>query len=173
VTDKRLLRPVRGSLFDFVSRPPVTLNVCRKPDNAIARPPREQKDGHVTDTTPSPDSGDSNTPQDNWEGRYAGLQKVLAKRDTELSTATAELDRLRTEHEQALTDLATYRQRDVDASEEEQARQQYEQLRERFEEAPPTPVGNNQQRTPASCADASDRSFIDRERTGTSAGYPI
>jgi hypothetical protein len=98
----------------------------------------------VSDTTTPPgESGENQTPQDDWQSRYAGLQKVLSKRDTELTTANASLDQLRKEHEQAVADLATYRQRDVDASEEDDARRQYESLRARFEEAPPKPVGNN------------------------------
>ncbi len=101
------------------------------------------------DTTPPANSGDNQQPQpDNWEGRYAGLQKVLAKRDTDLTTATTELDRLRRrENTKAQAELDTYRQRDVDAGEEEQARQSYEALRARFEPEPPRPVGNNPARS--------------------------
>ena len=124
----------------------------------------------MPDTTPPAESGDiTDAPQDNWEARYGGLQKVLAKRDTELTTATDELGRLRAEHEQAIADLATYRQRDVDASEDEQARQTYEQLRERFEAEPPKPIGNNPAR---GWADGSDSRYADRERTGTGSGWP-
>jgi septal ring factor EnvC (AmiA/AmiB activator) len=126
----------------------------------------------VTNTTPSPDAGDtSNEPQDNWEGRYAGLQKVLAKRDSELTTTAAELDNLRKEREQAQAELDTYRQRTVDASEEEQARQSYEALRARFEQAPPTPVGNNPAR---SWADGSgDTNWRGRSHDGDGQGFPV
>jgi hypothetical protein len=133
----------------------------------------------VTDTTPSPDSGDITNAQENWEGRYAGLQKVLAKRDTELTTANTSLDALRTEHEQALADLATYRQRDVDASEEEQARAQYESLKARFgAEETHTPVGNNAARGNAPAAEndwlsGNPSGYQSRERTGTGSGWPI
>jgi hypothetical protein len=125
----------------------------------------------VPDTTPPPADGDDNTPQENWEGRYAGLQKVLSKRDTELTTATTELDRLKAEHEQAIAELGTYRQRDVDASEEDLARQQYDALRARFEPDPPTPIGNNPQRR--GWEDGSGNSYAERERTGTGTGWPI
>jgi chromosome segregation ATPase len=124
----------------------------------------------VPNTTPATTNDDTT---ENWEQRYAGLQKVLAKRDTELTTAQAALDALRAEHEQADADLATYRQRDVDASEEEQARTQYEALRERFEAEPPTPVGNNQQRPARGWEDGSESAYAERERAGTSMGWPI
>jgi hypothetical protein len=117
-------------------------------------------------------SGDiTNAPQENWEQRYLGLQKVVAKRDEALNTKQAELDALRAEHEAATTRLNDYAQRDVDASEEEQARQQYELLRERFEETP-TPVGNNQARPAQGWEDATER-YAERERTGTDSGFPI
>lgn len=122
-------------------------------------------------TTPAPDSGEATEDAtDNWEGRYAGLQKVLSKRDTELGTANAELDRLRAEHEQAIADLATYRQREVDASEEDLARQQYEDLKQRFEPEPPKPVGNNPQ---GGWMDAARSEYAERSREGTgSEGWP-
>lgn len=123
----------------------------------------------MPDTTPTPDTGDNtNAPEDNWESRYGGLQKVLSKRDTELTTATSELGRLRAEHEQALADLNTYRQRDVDTSEDDNARQQFEQLKERFEPTP-KPVGNNPQR---GWEDGSAERYASRERTGTDSGWP-
>ena len=125
----------------------------------------------MDDTTPPANSGDNQTPQDDWQSRYAGLQKVVAKRDTELATATTSLDQLRKEHEQALADLATYRQRDVDAGEEEQAKAQYEALRMRFEQAPPTPVGNNPAR---SWADGSgDTNWRGRSHDGDGQGFPV
>jgi hypothetical protein len=132
-------------------------------------------DGYVTDTTPSPADGDTtNTPQDNqWESRYAGLQKVVAKRDEALNTATAELDRLRAEHEAAQNELATFRQATVDASEEETARQQYEALKERFAEPNPKPIGNNPARPARGWEEGSEKRYADRERTGTSQGFPI
>ena len=130
------------------------------------------------DTTPPATSGDINQPQDNWEGRYAGLQKVLAKRDTELITATTELGRLQEEHAKTLAELDTYRQRDVDASEEEYARQQYETLRARFgDEESPRPVGNNPQRGNAPTGDdwlsTEPSAYKARERSGTGSGWPI
>jgi hypothetical protein len=123
------------------------------------------------DTTPStPD----NNPTDNWQQRYTGLQKVVATRDADLHTANAALDTLRLEHEQALARIAEYDQQAVDASEEEQARQTYEQLRERFETAPPTPIGNNPARPTNGWADDDDGpTWGGRERVGDSAGYPI
>jgi hypothetical protein len=145
--------------------------------DAVQVKPRSQrgtrysnKDGHVPDTTPPPADGDTNTEQDNWEGRYSGLQRVLAKRDTELTTATTELGRLQAEHEQAIADLATYRQRDVDTSEEDLARQQFEQLRERFEPEPVKPIGNNPARD---WTEGSGSRYAERPRTGTSHGWPI
>lgn len=124
----------------------------------------------MDDMTPSSDdSGDTND-ADNWQGRYAGLQKVLAKRDSELSTANASLDQLRKESEQALADLDTYRQRDVDTSEEDLARQQFEALRTRFEAPAPTPIGNNAARD---WTDSQSERYGDRERTGTSQGFPV
>jgi Skp family chaperone for outer membrane proteins len=125
-------------------------------------------------STPPANSGDTNAPQENWEQRYLGLQKVVAKRDAELNTRQAELDALRAEHEAATNRLNDYAQRDVDATEEEQARQQYEALRERFEAEPPTPVGNNQQRTPRDWTDQNERAdYIERVREGTGMGWPI
>lgn len=125
----------------------------------------------MEDTTPSPDAGDTSSEQDNWQGRYAGLQKVVAKRDTELTTATTELDRLREENAKALADLGTYRQRDVDASEDEQARQSYEALRARFEPEPPKPVGNNPAKT---WADGSgDTNWRGRPHDGDGQGFPV
>jgi hypothetical protein len=131
----------------------------------------------VNDTTPPANSGNANT-QDNWESRYSGLQKVLSKRDTELTTATSELDRLREEHAKLAEELDTYRQRDVDASEEEVARQQYEALRERFgTEETPRPVGNNPTRSNVGMGDdwlsGSDGGYASRERTGDGMGFPI
>ncbi len=122
-------------------------------------------------TTPPAESGDNQTPQDDWQGRYAGLQKVVAKRDTELTTANASLDQLRKEHEQALADLNTYRQRDVDASEEEQAKAQYESLRARFEAPPPTPIGNNPKGTSWTDGREDDANWRDRDRIDRGAGW--
>lgn len=123
-------------------------------------------------TTPPADGGDNQQPQDNWEGRYSGLQKVLAKRDTELATANASLGSLQEERDAALAELATYRQREVDASEEETARQQYEALRDRFEPAPPKPIGNNPSADWLSSAGAPNP-YQTRERSGTGSGWPI
>jgi hypothetical protein len=122
------------------------------------------------DTTPPPADGDTNAPQEDWQSRYTGLQKVVAKRDTDLTTATSELDRLRAEHEQTLAELGTYRQRDVDTSEEDAARQSYEALRARFEPDPPKPIGNNPSR---GWEDGSGARYAERERTGTGQGWPI
>jgi len=101
----------------------------------------------VTDTatTPSAVTADEATAsQDNdWAARYTGLQKVIAKRDTELHTAREQFDSLRAEHEALLSELNEYRQSKVDAEEEEQARKQYDALRARFEPEPPTPIANN------------------------------
>lgn len=118
---------------------------------------------------PVSDAGNTtdNAQQDNWEQRYQGLQKVLAKRDTELTAATAQLDQLRAEREQAAAELETYRQRETDASEEEQARQQYEQLRARFEPEPPTPIGNNPPRDWMDKQDQSDNHYASK---GSKAG---
>lgn len=102
----------------------------------------------MSDTTPVPSQVDGpqaqESTQENWEQRYVGLQKVLAKRDTDLTDRQAALDALRAEKEAADLELAEYRQARVDASEKEAARTQYEQLRERFaaEERPPAPISN-------------------------------
>ena len=128
-------------------------------------------------TTPSPDSGDSNT-SDNWESRYAGLQKVLSKRDTDLTAAQAEADTLRKEREQVQAELEAYRQRDVDTSEEEQARQQYEDLKTRFEPENEKPIGNNASKANRGTDEndwltGSGNPYGSRERTGTGGGFPI
>lgn len=120
-------------------------------------------------TTPSTGNGDESNTQENWESRYLGLQKVVAKRDAELNTRQAELDALRAEHEAATTALSDFRQKTADANEEELARQQYEQLRHRFEAEPPTPIGNSPART---WADGSGGDYAGRERTGTGMGWP-
>lgn len=102
----------------------------------------------MSDTTPIPTTGDqtnANADQDNeWSKRYQGLQRVLAQRDEALAASTADLDRLRQEHEQATAELTAFRDKEASANEEENARQQYEALRERFEPKPPAkPLGNN------------------------------
>lgn len=122
------------------------------------------------DTTPPANSGDTSTPSDNWEQRYKGLQKVVATRDADLHTKDAELAALREENEATKAALDTYRQRDVDTSEEEAARQQYEALRARFEQEPPRPIGNNPARD---WTDGNGRRYADRERAGDSGGFPI
>jgi hypothetical protein len=123
----------------------------------------------VDDTTPSPADGDITNPQDtSWESRYTGLQKVLSKRDGELTSATTELGQLKDEHAKTIAELDTYRQRDVDASEEDIARQQFEALKERFD-PPPKPIGNNPQRD---WAEGSGSRYADRPRAGTSQGWP-
>lgn len=83
--------------------------------------------------------------EDDWASRYTGLQRVLAKRDAELHTAQEAIDALKAEHEAALTELATHRQKAVDATEEENARAQFELLKERFEHTP-KPIGNKPSR---------------------------
>ena len=90
-------------------------------------------------TTPTPETGD----QENWEQRYVGLQKVVAKRDADLAARQAALDALTAEHEAIEAELAEKRQAEADAREEAEAAKQYEALKERFEAAPPRPVGNN------------------------------
>lgn len=129
-------------------------------------------------TTPPATSGDNQDASDNWEARYRGLQKVLAGRDTELTAANASLGTLQEEHAKTLAELDTYRQRDVDASEEENARQQYETLRARFgDEESPRPVGNNPQRGNAPTGDdwlsTEPSAYKARERSGTESGWPI
>lgn len=122
--------------------------------------------------TPSPDSGDSTNDEGNWESRYLGLQKVVAKRDEALHTSTAELDALRAEHEAANAELATFRQATVDASEEDTARQQYEDLRARFEPENPSPVGNNPARPARGWEDGPEAPWVTREREGP-VGFPL
>jgi hypothetical protein len=123
------------------------------------------------DTTVAPEGDAATTTQEpDWVAKYKGAQRVIAARDEALATSQTELDRLRSEHEKAIADLATYRQRDVDASEEDLARQQYDQLRQRFEPEPPKPIGNSQAR---SWADGSGERYAERERTGTGSGWPI
>jgi hypothetical protein len=130
------------------------------------------------DTTPPANSGDANAQDTNWESRYTGLQKVLGKRDSELASATSALGTLREEHAKALAELDTYRQRDVDAAEEDVARQQYESLKARFDnEESPRPVGNNQQRQqpreePDWLSATPSGGYASRERTGTGSGWP-
>jgi hypothetical protein len=123
------------------------------------------------DTTPAPEGDQSIAPQENWEQRYLGLQKVLAQRDTALHTSTADLDALRAEHEAATAELAEHRQKVTDANEEETARQQYDQLRERFEPNPPTPMGSNPAVIGADWTSAGGK-YAERERTGTGTGWP-
>lgn len=124
--------------------------------------------------TPSPEGGDSNQPQDQWEVRYTGLQKVVAKRDADLTAANEAYATLQAQHAAAAAELETFRQRDAAANEEANARQTYDQLRARFEKAPPVPAGSNPQRTPASWVDADAvASFGQRPRTGTDSGWPI
>ena len=128
-------------------------------------------DGHVPNTTPAPEGDQTIAEQENWQERYTGLQKVVAKRDEALHTTTAALDALKAEHEAALAELNDHRQKQVDASEEETARQTYDQLRERFEPPPPTPPGSN----PARGGDwtaPSGTKYAERERTGTGSGWP-
>jgi hypothetical protein len=121
----------------------------------------------VPDTTPTPDAP---TEQENWQQRYIGLQKVVASRDTALNTSTAALDALQAEHEAALTELATYRQKAVDAGEEAAALAQYEALQARFEPPAPKPIRNN----PARNGAASDDWLAPRERAtrDVSEGFP-
>jgi hypothetical protein len=126
----------------------------------------------VDNTTPAPDAGDIANTQENWESRYLGLQKVVAKRDADMNTRQAELDALRAEHEAAQTELNDFRQKTVDASEEEQARAQYETLRTRFEPENPKPIGNNQARPAHGWPDASGKGYADRDRLGTDMGFP-
>lgn len=130
------------------------------------------------DTTPAPDHsgsaavGDqSNAPQENWEQRYLGLQKIVAKRDEALHTSTAELDALKAEHEAATARLSEYDQKVADANEEETARQQYDQLRQRFEAPPPKPIGTNMPRGADWTAPEGSK-YAERERTGTGTGWP-
>jgi hypothetical protein len=111
-------------------------------------------------TTPSVDTTADNPTSENWEARYAGLQRVIAKRDESLHTATSELDALKAEKEALLTEVSDYRQSRVDADEEEKARIQYEALRERFEPAPPKPIGNNPARDWADPGNGSTRKDI-------------
>jgi hypothetical protein len=106
-------------------------------------------DGHVTDeittpasASPADEQAGASTTQDNWEQRYIGLQRVIAKRDEAMHTMTGELDSLRAEKEALLSQINDYTQARVDEAEEEAARQQYEALRERFDPTP-VPVGNN------------------------------
>ena len=126
----------------------------------------------MSDTTPPADGGNITEPQDNWAARYVGLQKVVATRDADLHTANGQLDSLRKEHEQALARIAEYDQQAVDASEEEQAKAQYEALKTRFEQDPPKPVGNNPQRTWADGSD-DDSSWGGRDRLGIDSGFPV
>ncbi len=121
----------------------------------------------MPDTTPIPST--DGTPEaaddaaENWSERYVGLQKVVAKRDSDLTATRAELDSLRAEKEAADLELAAFRQTTVDASEAEAAEAQYEQLRERFEPRPPMPISN---------AAARPNAWTDRDTPGRySPGY--
>jgi len=109
----------------------------------------------VSDTTPTPNVPDTTepatSPGENWEQRYIGLQKIVAKRDEALHTSGAALDALRAEHEAAVTKLSEYAQRDVDESEEATALATYESLKERF--SPVRPHGNNPARTQGGAGD--------------------
>lgn len=99
----------------------------------------------TTTTTETPDTEPAAPQSEDWARRYVGLQKVVAARDTELNTRQAALDALKAEHEAAITELNTYRQADVDKSEEETALRTYESLKERFSPTP-RPIGNNKAR---------------------------
>ena len=102
----------------------------------------------MPNTTPTPEQPDTQPAaeqQENWPARYAGIQRVVALRDTALVTTQTELNALKAEHETAIAELATYRQRDVDTSEEEAALASYEALKERFSPTP-RPIGNNKAR---------------------------
>jgi hypothetical protein len=131
----------------------------------------------VDDTTPPANSGNITNPQDtDWASRYTGLQRVLSTRDRELAGATSELGKLQEEHAKVIAELDTYRQRDVNASEEATAREQYEALRARFGvEETPTPVGNSQARTAPREDDwlSAGSGYNARERTGDGTGFPI
>jgi len=101
------------------------------------------------DTTPTPNVPDAQepatSPGENWEQRYIGLQKIVAKRDEALHTTSAALDALQAEHEAAVAKLGEYAQKDVDESEETASRATYEALKERFQEVP-RPIGNQPMR---------------------------
>lgn len=120
----------------------------------------------MPDTTTTPET--TTDAQDNWEQRYVGLQKVVAKRDTDLTAANVALDSLRAENEAANVELLDYRQKAVDESEDEAARTQYDQLRARFDPAP-KPVGNNPARP--HWTDGGDRQ--DQGDLDPSRGYPV
>jgi hypothetical protein len=129
----------------------------------------------VSDTTPTPNVPDAQaepaTPdQENWQARYVGLQKVVAKRDESLYTTQAALDALTREHAAAVTRLAEHDQQVANAGEEEAARASYEALRERFDQRP-RPVGNNPARTQGGAADWTNPGK--RERAEPSQGFPV
>jgi len=122
------------------------------------------------DETPANDNTNDSS---NWEQRYKGLQKVVSTRDEALNTLEADRDRLAAEHAASIAELETYRQRDVDNSEEEAARQNYEQLRQRFEPENPRPISVNPSRVDkAGWEDAVGNPYSQRERKGTSSGWP-
>jgi hypothetical protein len=125
----------------------------------------------VDDTNPAPASGDATEGSQENDAAYRGLQKVLSKRDADLATALNAYEALKAEHEAATTELTTFRERDAQANEEEQARQTYEQLRQRFDSPPPVPAGNNPAVIGATWADSGGK-YAERERTGTGTGWP-
>ena len=103
----------------------------------------------MSDTTPAPEGDPNDANQENqpgagedWQARYLGLQKVVAKRDEALRTERERLDALTAEHERISDEVAAYRQMKAAEVEEENARLQLEALKERFE-PPPVPVGIN------------------------------
>lgn len=119
--------------------------------------------------TPAPDAGEQSSEQENWSARYAGLQKVLSKRDTDLATATSALDELRRQHEAAMTELAAFKAAEAAAGEEEAAKAAYEELRQRFEPKFRNPAAN-----PIRDAWSEGSAWADREReeVGTGMHWP-
>ena len=122
----------------------------------------------MSDTNPAPGDGDTTTDSQENDAAYRGLQKVLAKRDTDLATSMSAYEALKAEHDATTAELTTYRERDAAANAEETARQTYEDLKARFEAPPPVPVGSN----PARDWTTTTGEYASRERRGTSQGWP-
>ena len=136
------------------------------------RPPSERD--HVTDTTIPADQSDAGT-EDNWQARYVGLQKVLSTRDAELAAerkraqeAQDALDAQSTD----MTELEEFRQARQAAESEQAERAQYETLKAKFEQAPPTPLkhGGSGDRV---WAGADYPAAKARERDAEVGGFPV
>jgi hypothetical protein len=96
----------------------------------------------VTDTT-TPAATDSGDAGQDWQAKYSGAQIALNKKHDALTVAERRAQESSERASALEAELDAYRAREAASSEENNARALYESLRERFEEEPPTPRGNN------------------------------